>query len=152
MNIRLYLVTDRGLRRVTTSALFVKRDLRLPQYADSRQAALQAIYEWRAGRLFLELMGTYMEFDKGGRQFVSRQALRNARLRLSAGEQIAEERASAPSIANFRIYQRVRELERQSRWEPSDEHYSLVTADLLGSARPPGTRAIPLVKPLPARA
>jgi hypothetical protein len=152
VSIRVYLVTDRGLRRVTTSAMLVRRDLRLPQYAGSRQRAIQATYEWRADALFLKLDCKYLEFDEVGRQFISHQALQNAGQRVWIGQEIAEERASTPAIATFGTYHRARELEREARWEPTDEDYSLITADLLGSARPPGTRAIPLIKPLSANA
>jgi len=149
-HVRTYLLTDDGLRRVTTNALFVKRDLRLPQYAGSRQKAIQAVYEWRAGRLFLKVTGTYLDFDQNGRQFVSRESLMHASATVGISGQIELQRRNTPAVADFDSYRQLRALRAEASWEPSEKDRELVAADLLGSARPPGTKAIPILKPTSA--
>ena len=125
----------------------MNRKALLPQYAGTQQKTIQATYEWRGGHLFLEVRGSYTNFDEDGLEYVAEKQLSDAANLFSVSEQIELQRSTIPQIADASLYRRVKELKARNRWKPSNANFDAITADLLGASRPAGSRAIPVLKP-----
>jgi hypothetical protein len=67
---RLYISTNQGLRRVATKLIMDEQGV-LPQFAGTRQKIVEVITERRNGEHFFRASGTYAEFDRDGRVYVS---------------------------------------------------------------------------------
>jgi hypothetical protein len=70
MGQRLYISTNQGLRRVATKLIMDEQGV-LPQFAGTRQKIVEVITERRNGEHFFRASGTYAEFDRDGRVYVS---------------------------------------------------------------------------------
>jgi hypothetical protein len=71
----------------------------------------------------------------------------NAAQLMWVGGEIELERLQTPKVTNVDLHRRVKQLKSGRYWKPSEAETDAIAADLLGSARPPGTSSIPLVKP-----
>jgi hypothetical protein len=149
MRLRSYIAMDEGLRRVPMNV--IEGRVAVPRLADTRQNAIQALYEWRAGRLFLAARGNYLNFDERGIAHVTPEELVNAAELVAVTGAIEGERLSGSNITNVDLHRRVRQLKNEGQWKLSDAEREAVTVDLLGAARPSGTLPIPLLTATPHR-
>ena len=145
MGLRYYIVGDEGLKRVSLKVIF-KQDP-LPQFARSRMKVIQTYYERKGDRLLFDVRGTYVQFDRNGILYVPGAEMRNAAELMWVHGKIKRERLETPNVANVALHRRIKELKRENQWKPSKAEADAIAADLLGSARSPGTSSIPLMKP-----
>jgi hypothetical protein len=149
MRLRSYIAMDEGLRRLPMNV--IEGRVAVPQLAGTRQKTIQALYEWRAGHLFLAVRGNYLNFDEMGITHVKPEELAKAAELVAVTGAIESERLSGSNITNVDLHRRVRQLKNEGRWKLSDAEQEAVTVDLLGAARPSGTLPIPLLKSTPRR-
>jgi hypothetical protein len=145
MRLLYYIVTDEGLKRVSLKVIEGQEPL--PQFANSRMKVIQALCQWEGDRLLLEILGIYRRFNGDGIVYRPLEDdLKSAKL-LSLNREIARERREATKVTNFDLHRHAKQVKGESRWVRSREgERDAIGADLLGSARPPGASAIPLVK------
>jgi hypothetical protein len=142
--IRHYIVTEKGLRRLNLNV--INRKAALPQFAGTRQKVVEVRYEWRGNRLFLKAIGSRFTFDTSGLFGVPREDLKLIPELMSTDEAIRRERTNNPKVANMELHRRSRRLKSEEWWDVPEEDRRAIAADLLGPARPAGTRAIPFLK------
>jgi hypothetical protein len=151
--IRVYVWLDTGPRRLPRQALDGTKYC-YPQLASTRQKAVQAIYEFRGGRLYLApLDGDYATFDADGAFYVSDEDLHAAGLLAKAHSAAEREKLKpVPNLAAVREWKSARaKYDADQRWRLSSDDKQLIIADLLGSERPRGAKAIPILKPVSRR-
>jgi hypothetical protein len=118
----------------------------LPQFAGTRQKMVQVITVRRNGKLLFRASGTYAEFDQDGRFYVSNSSMLKAFQLVETHEAIEKERLKNPDVRDLGLRRRWKGLKDKTSWEISAEEREAIVADLLGSERPKGTKAIPLLK------
>lgn len=143
MKFRFYVVTDKGLRRIPLKVL--EERLAAPLLTSTRQKAIEVLYEWRAGRLYLKANGQYLNFDDCGFIYVPTDDLRAAMEVVSTTEGIARERLQNSKVASLDLRRRDKKLTNELGWPVSQAELRLIEA-LMGNDRPRGTSAIPLLK------
>ena len=151
--IRVYVWLDTGPRRLPHQALDGAKYC-YPQLASTRQKAVQAIYEFRGGRLYLApLDGDYATFDADGGFCASDEDLHATGLLAQALS--AAEREKVKPVSNLAAVRDWKsagaKYDAEQRWQLSSDDKRLIVADLLGSERPSGTKAIPILKPVAKR-
>jgi hypothetical protein len=147
MKFRFYVVTDEGLRRVPLKVL--EERLAAPQLTAARQKAIEVLYEWRADRLYLKASGQYLSFDDRGVIYVPTDDLRTAMEVVSTANEIARERLRNSKVASLDLRRRDKGLTSELGWPVSQAELRQIEADLMGSDRPVGTSAIPVLKTTP---
>jgi len=145
LGIRFYISTNEGLRRVATKALIEKEGV-FPQFAGTRQKMVEVITQRRDGDLLFRASGVYADFDQDGRFYVSMSSMVTASRMVEAHGAIEKERLKSPDVRDLGLRRNWKDLKDKTRWEISAEEREAIAADLLGSDRPRGTRAIPLLK------
>jgi hypothetical protein len=145
MGLRYYIVGDEGLKRVSRKVISEQEPL--PQFARSRMKVIQTYYERKGDRLLFDIRGTYIHFDKDGIVYVPDASMHNVAELIWVDREIERERLKTPKVANADLHRRIKKLKSESQWKPSKAEADAIAADLLGSARPPGTSSIPLMKP-----
>jgi hypothetical protein len=146
MLIRFYVATEEELRRLPHNAL--EERVSYPQFAGTRQKAIQATYEWRSSQLYLAIRGHYLNFDDHGTITVPASELRAAWEVVHVAGAIELQRANDPTVVRADHYRRIKELKGEREWKPSEDALEVITIDLLGPSRPKGTKAVPILKPL----
>jgi hypothetical protein len=143
---RFYLITSEGRLRIPVHVIDGLTPV--PQYAGTRQREIVAIYECRGASLFLDVRGHYVRFDRRGVCEVSDEDLARAAGLMQVSDEIELQRRENPIVANADLYRRAKKLRSEGQWQPTQEDFAAVTADLMGRSRPPGTKSIPILKPL----
>jgi hypothetical protein len=145
MRVRFYIVSKKGLRRLRLNVF--NKKVPLPQFAGTRQKVIAVQYERRADRLLLSASGSYYSFDKNGCFVVPPEELQDmAECTFWLPDAIRREQANSPKVTNLELHRRFRRLKGEQMWAVSEEYRRAIKMDLLGSARPTGSRAIPLLE------
>jgi hypothetical protein len=118
-----------------------------PQLASTMQRVIHIIYR---GSELLKIVGSYASFDAQGR----RDFLQKIDASLEAHtcrQRIAVIRKSErPNIGMIRYYEReAARWTEQHFWDVPNDLVVRIANDLMGSQRPHGTKAIPILKPEP---
>jgi hypothetical protein len=147
--LRYYIVDGEGLKRVSLKTIEGKDSL--PQFANSRMKAIAAYYQETGDKLRFTADGHYIHFDKDGILYVPDEEMANAAAHLWIHGEIEQERRETPKVTNIALHRRVKQMKGE-QWTPSQAEKEAIAADLMGSARPPGTSRIPPATPRKASA
>jgi hypothetical protein len=143
-NIRIYVKIDDRLYRLPGEAYAKRRPI--ASLAGKRVQTIQVLHVNEGGRLAFNVQGLYFRFNDQGYFEISNDELREAMEAVELKSDINEQRRKQPVIAIADQYRRAQQYDRETKWEPSRPEIDEIRSDLLGSKRPAGTKAIPLLK------
>jgi hypothetical protein len=147
----MYVFLDDGPRRLPMGAVHnrAKPQHRYPQLSGKRVREVEAVYEFRGDRLFMApLIGNYVIFDETGQLKVDEEALFATMEAVAAQDDLRKTTTeNVPDLAKARSARKtIARRDAEHRWSLDEEQRRAITRDLLGSTRPHGAKAIPILR------
>jgi len=161
-SVRFYLWAEDGPKRITArqSEQLERGEIALPQYAGTTQKYVEAIIEKdRRHAVLCRATGYYRSFDERG-FFTGRDEQYRAAVAMASAVMTAALTRTMPCLPDqfglggpqgINVVDIAPQLEkarwtRENTWTLSEPDLKLIASDLMGTKRPRGAQAIPIVK------